>query len=196
MGTLGGFPHTGEHAIGCEGARPTHQQIHDMKQKIIDAVNEQIREEFESAYIYLAMSARLEGLSLRGAAMWMRMQAQEEVAHAMKFFDFLVRRGTEPVLGPIEKPRIGFDRPVEAFEAGLAHEQHITSCIHRLYDLAVEEREYPLQTLLHWFIDEQVEEEETAQEIIDNLRMAGESGEGLLLIDRELGLRTTAPAAE
>ena len=167
-----------------------------MKQKVIDAINEQIREEFESAYIYLAMSARLEGMGLRGGATWMRMQAQEEVVHAMKFFDFLVRRGALPVLESVGKPKVEFKRPVEAFEAGLAHERHITACIHKLYDLAVKERDYPLQTLLHWFIDEQVEEEETAQDIIDNLRLAGDSGEGLLLIDRELGQRTTEPEQE
>jgi ferritin len=165
-----------------------------MNKKVIDAVNVQIREEFESAYIYLALSAKLEAMALRGAATWMRLQAQEEVDHAMKFFDFLARRGAEPVLDTISKPKIKIAKPVEAFEAGLAHEKHITGCIHDLYDLAVAERDYPLQTLLHWFIDEQVEEEETAQEIIDNLRMAGESGEGLLLIDRELGQRT--PQAE
>ena len=165
-----------------------------MNKKVIDAVNVQIREEFESAYIYLALSARLEAMSLKGAASWMRLQAQEEVAHAMKFFDFLARRGAEPVLEAIAKPKVDISKPVQAFEAGLAHEKHITGCIHDLYDLAVSERDYPLQTLLHWFIDEQVEEEETAQEIIDNLRLAGESGEGLLLIDRELGQRT--PAAE
>lgn len=161
-----------------------------MKQKVIEAVNEQIREEFESAYLYLAMSVRYEGLNLRGAASWMRMQAQEEVAHAMKFFDFLVRRGAEPVLEALAKPEVTFARPIDGFEAGLAHERHITDCIHRLYDLAVAERDYPLQMLLHWFIEEQVEEEETAEEIINQLRMAGDSGEGLLLIDRELGQRT------
>lgn len=167
-----------------------------MKQNVIDAINVQIREEFESAYIYLAVSARLEGMGLKGAATWMRMQSQEEVVHAMKFFDFLVRRGAEPVLGAIAKPEINFKRPVEAFEAGLAHEKHITACINTLYDLAVEERDYPLQTLLHWFIDEQVEEEETAQDIIDNLRLAGDTGEGLLLIDRELGQRPAGPGEE
>lgn len=163
-----------------------------MKANVIEAINVQIREELESSYIYLAMSARFETLNLRGAASWMRNQAQEELVHAMKFFDFLVRRGAEPRLAAIAQPKATFDKPLQAFEEALAHEQHITSCIHKLYDLAVAERDYPLQTLLHWFIDEQVEEEETAEEIINNLKMVGTSGDGLFMIDRELGQRQAA----
>lgn len=165
-----------------------------MKAHVIEAVNGQIREEFESSYIYLAMSARFTTMNLPGAAAWMRQQAQEELLHAMKFFDFLVRRGAEPRLAAIAQPVVTFERPIEAFEKALAHERHITACIHALYDLAQKERDYPLQTLLHWFIDEQVEEEETATGIIDSLRLAGETGQGLFMIDRELGQRQAAPA--
>jgi ferritin len=107
----------------------------------------------------------------------------------MKFFDFLIRRGESPVLQTVEAPDEGFDNILEAFEEALRHEQHITHCINELYDLAQKERDYPLQTLLHWFIDEQVEEEEAAEAIIDSIRLAGQAGEALFMIDRELGLR-------
>jgi len=162
-----------------------------MKEKIVDAVNRQIQAEFQSAYHYLAMSARFEELNLKGAAQWMRTQWQEETVHAMKFFDFLVRRGGSPRLMVLSAPETEFNTAAEAFEETLEHERRVTALIHSLYDLAVEEKDYSLQTLLHWFIDEQVEEEEAAEEIIQSLKLAGESGEGLLLIDRELGQRTT-----
>jgi ferritin len=164
-----------------------------MKTNVVEAVNDQIREEFDSAYIYLAMSARLEELKLPGAASWMRNQAREEVIHAMKFFDFLIRRGEVPVLSALPQPSVGVSGIREAFDGALAHEKHITACIHKLYDLAQEERDYPLQTLLHWFIDEQVEEEEAAEAILDSLRLAGDTGEALFMIDRELGLRQPDP---
>jgi len=162
-----------------------------MKAKIEAAVNEQIKAEFQSAYHYLAMSARFEELNLKGAARWMRTQWQEETVHAMKFFDFLVRRGGKPELKSLKAPNSKFKTALEAFEETLTHERKVTELIHELYDLAVSERDYSLQTLLHWFIDEQVEEEEAAEEIIQSLKLAGESGEGLLMIDRELGQRTT-----
>ena len=160
-----------------------------MKKKIEAAINAQIQAEFQSSYDYLSMSSRFEEIGLKGAAQWMRTQWQEEVIHAMKFFDFLVRRGGTPALRQIDKPAILFETAKEAFELVLKQEQKVTSLIHNLYDLAVEERDYPLQTLLHWFIDEQVEEEEAAEEIIQALQLAGNSGQGLFLIDRELGQR-------
>ncbi len=160
-----------------------------MNNRIEDAINAQIQAEFQSAWDYLEMSSRLEELNFKGAARWMRTQWEEETIHAMKFFDFLVRRGGRPRLSTMDKPEIAFETPLEAFRLVLAHEKHVTSLINELYDLAVKERDYPLQTLLHWFIDEQVEEEEAAEDIIQSLLMAGDSGQGLFLIDRELGQR-------
>ncbi len=162
-----------------------------MKSRIVDAVNDQINAEFQSAYNYLAMSARFEEMNLRGAAQWMRIQWQEEIAHAMKFFDFLIRRGCAPQLKPLSEPKVKLNSALHGFEQTLQQEVKVTGLIHSLYDLAVSEKDYPLQTLLHWFIDEQVEEEEAAEEIIQSLKLAGESGEGLFLVDRELGQRTT-----
>ena len=165
-----------------------------MKSNIVEAVNNQIQAEFQSAYHYLAMSARFEELNLRGAAQWMRTQWQEETVHAMKFFDYLIRRGASPILKPLTEPKIKFKTAVDAFEDALKHEKKVTKLIHDLYDLAVQEKDYPLQTLLHWFIDEQVEEEEAVEEIIQSLKLAGDSGEGLFLVDRELGQRMDVEA--
>lgn len=160
-----------------------------MKESILKAVNKQIQAEFQSAYDYLAMSSRFEALNYPGAAGWMRAQWQEETAHAMKFYDHLVRRGASPTLLEVKAPSVTFDTALEAFEMVLEQERRVTKLIHELYALAINEHDYPLQTLLHWFIDEQVEEEEAAEAIIDSLRMAGDSGQGLLMIDRELGAR-------
>lgn len=167
-----------------------------MKESVERAINEQIRAEFYSAYVYLSMSARFEELNFKGAAQWMRMQWQEETAHAMKFFDFLIRRGGCPQLRSLSAPEVSFDTLLQAFEDALAQERDVTERIHALYELAVEKKDYSLRTLLHWFIDEQVEEEEAVEEIIQSLKLTGDTGEGLFLIDRELGQRTTAGAEE
>ncbi|MDA0683853.1 MAG: ferritin [Bacteroidetes bacterium] len=165
-----------------------------MNKRTLDAVNNQIQAEFQSAYIYLSMSAIFEDMKMSGAANWMRIQWQEETAHAMKLFDHLIRRGQAPDLQSITAPDVTFESALDAFEQVLEHERHVTRLIHSLYEVAVEEKDYALQTLLHWYIDEQVEEEENAEAIIDSLRLAGSSGQGLFMVDRELGLRT--PEAE
>ena len=153
------------------------------------AINDQIQAEFESAYIYLAMSAKFNEMGFGGIAHWLRLQWEEETAHAMKFYDFLLSRDGEVELKELKKPTIAFSSPLEAFEQVLAHEQYITGRIHELYDLATKHRDYPLQTLLHWFIDEQVEEEDAARAVIDTLRLIGDSSSNLFLLDRELGAR-------
>jgi len=117
------------------------------------------------------------------------MQWHEENTHALKFFDFLIRRGGCPNLQALTSPDVSFDTPLEAFEIALGREREVTSLIHELYELAVDKKDYSLRTLLHWFIDEQVEEEEAVEEIIQSIKLAGDSGEGLFLIDRELGQR-------
>jgi len=167
-----------------------------MNQRMLEAVNKQIQAEFQSAYIYLAMSARFEEMKMSGAANWMRIQWQEETDHALKLFDHVIRRGKSPELFEIFKPTVKFDTALDAFEQVLEHERHITKLIHELYGVAIEEKDYAMQTLLHWYIDEQVEEEENAEDIIDSIRLAGASGQGLFLVDRELGLRAPAPEGE
>lgn len=160
-----------------------------MKENIQQAVNDQIQAEFASAYLYLAMAAEMDGRGLKGFAQWLRIQWEEETQHALKFYDHVLRRDGTVSLKALEAPKVQFDTPLEAFEQVLEHEQYITRRINDLYDLAVTERDYPLQTLLHWFIDEQIEEEENAREIIDDLRLAGDARPSLFLLDRELGNR-------
>jgi len=160
-----------------------------MKQTIQDAINDQIQAEFESAYIYLAFSAKMDARNLKGFAHWLRLQWQEETQHAMKFYDFMLQRDGTVHLKALGEPDVDAETPLEVFELVLEHEQYITGRIHALYDLAVQENDYALQTLLHWFIDEQIEEEEAAREIIDNLRLIGDAGSSLFLLDRELGQR-------
>ncbi len=166
--------------------------IPPMKQNIQAAIHDQIQAEFASAYLYLALSARMDNLNLKGFAHWLRMQWQEETMHALKFFDFLLQRGGTVALKAIPEPDTAVETPLEAFETVLEHEQYITGRIHKLYALAVKEHDYPLQTLLHWFIDEQTEEEEAARAIIDDLRLIGDAGSSLFLLDRELGQRQAA----
>ena len=163
-----------------------HQNV---KASVEQAINEQIQAEFDSAYLYLAMSAKFNEMGLGGFAHWLRLQWEEETAHALKFYDFLLSRDGKIELGPLKKPEVSFDTPLEAFEQVLAHEQYITGRINELYSLAEEHRDYPLRTLLHWFIDEQVEEEDSARAVIDTLRLIGDSGSNLFLLDRELGAR-------
>ncbi len=160
-----------------------------VKEEVEKAVNEQILAEFQSAYLYLAMSAKFNEMGLAGFAHWLRLQWEEETAHALKFYDFLISRDGTISLGKIEKPKVSFESSLEAFQQVLEHEQYITSRINDLYDLATKHRDYPLQTLLHWFIDEQVEEEDSARAVIDTLRLIGDSGSNLFLLDRELGAR-------
>lgn len=160
-----------------------------IKQKIQDEINDQIQAEFQSGWLYLAYAAWFEGKNLDGFGHWMRMQWQEEQDHAMKLYDHMLRRGGTVELKDLEKPAVTAESATEAFEKVLDHERYITKRIHSLYDLAVEEDDYPLQTLLHWFIDEQVEEEENAATILERLEMIGEDGTSLYVLDRELAER-------
>ena len=161
----------------------------ELSKKMQDAVNKQINEELASAYIYLSMAAYCESINLPGFARWMRAQTNEEMAHAMKFYGFVHSRGGRVILEAIEKPPIEFDGPTDVFEKTLAHEQYITGCIHNLYGMAVEEKDYASLSTLQWFVDEQVEEEETASGILELLKMTGDKGQGLLMLDRQLGGR-------
>ncbi|MEX0746669.1 MAG: ferritin [Rhodothermales bacterium] len=160
-----------------------------MKQSIVEIVNAQIRAEFQAAYFYLAYAARFDLKGLPGFAAWMRKQWQEELEHGLKFYDFLLRRGASVELHALDKPAADSDSPVKVFERVLDHERHVTERIHKMYELAQAEKDYPLQTLLHWFIDEQVEEEDNAAKILDRLKMIGDSGAELYLLDKELGGR-------
>ena len=154
-----------------------------------DAINEQIKNELYSSYLYLAMSAYCEANNLPGFAHWLRVQSQEEIDHAMKFFGFVNERGGRVVLEAIDKPPVEFESPVEIFEETLNHERKVTAMINSLYELALEKKDYAAQVMLHWFIDEQVEEEANASYILDTLKAVGEKGQALVMLDRELAKR-------
>jgi len=161
---------------------------------IQNAINDQIKHEFFSSYLYLSMSAYFETLSLPGFARWMRVQSQEEHEHAMKFFDFLNDRGGSVELQALDQPAGEFQSALDVFEQSLAHERKVTALIHRLYELALKESDYATQTLLQWFITEQVEEEKNAGQIVEQLKMTGGEPSALLLLDRDLAGRGTAAA--
>lgn len=158
-------------------------------QAMQDAINEQIKNELYSAYLYLSMAAHFESKTLAGFANWLRLQAKEELGHAMKFFDFILERGGEVNLKAIDQPPSSWNSNLEAFEQVLAHEQKVTKNIHDLYELALKEKDYPSQVMLQWFIEEQVEEEKNATEIIEKLKMIEAHGTAVLMLDHELGKR-------
>lgn len=158
--------------------------------EVQDAMNEQIKNELYSAYLYLSMVAHFEAVNLPGFAHWMRMQSNEEVAHAMKFFDFINERGGRVELKAIEQPPVEWGSPLDIFESALNHEQKVTAMINNIYEIAVAQKDYASQNMLQWFIDEQVEEEKSAGDIVETLKMFGERDTVVLLMDRQLGERT------
>lgn len=161
-----------------------------MNERVVKSFNDQINEELFSSYVYLSMSAHFDNLNFPGFASWMRHQAQEEVAHAMRLFTHVTRRGGRIALKAIKEPPVEFGTPLDVFKAALSHEKHITGTIHSLFELALAEKDYPAQLELQWFISEQVEEEETASGIVEALEMAGDNQGALLMLDRELAGRT------
>ncbi len=160
-----------------------------LAKKVQDALNDQIQAEMASAYLYLAMAAYCEAMNLKGFGHWLRAQYNEEVGHAMKMFDYVIERGGQVALKAIEAPPAEFGSPADVFAKVLAHEQHVTARINSLYELAVAEKDYATQIFLQWFISEQVEEEASADEIIERMKLAGDKGSALVWLDKELGKR-------
>ncbi len=165
-----------------------------MTQKVIDVINNQIKEEFYSSYLYLALSAQLEAWNFKGAANWMLIQAKEEVDHAMGFFKFLTERGVAVKLEAIKKPEANVKNIQEVFEAGLKHEKFVTSLIGNIYEVAQAEKDYALISFIKWYIDEQVEEEANATEMIDKIKLIGSDGSALYLVDKDLAARVYVPS--
>lgn len=163
--------------------------------KLEEAINAQINAEFWSAYLYLSMSADFAAKGNPGFANWMHVQFKEEQDHALKFINFLVSRSAKVKLQPLAEVKSSWTSPLEAFEETLAHEKKVTKMINDLYALAVKEEDYATQSMLKWFIDEQVEEEETAQGLIDSLKMISNNGFGIYMLDKELASRTYTPLA-
>jgi ferritin len=161
------------------------------------ALNSQINAELYSSYLYLSMSAYCDSQNLAGMANWMRIQAQEEHTHAMKFFDFVNERDGRVLLTQIEAPKTEWTSPLDVFEETLAHEQKVTGLINDLVDLSLEEKDHASNTFLQWFVTEQVEEEATAKTILDKLKLIGDNPVALYMLDGELGQRTLpSPTAD
>ena len=164
-----------------------------MNEKIEQAFNEQINAETFSAYLYWSVSAYFASIGLDGFARWMTAQAQEEMLHASKFYNTILERGGNVTLTELDAPATEWDSPLEAFEAAYAHEQYITGRIDDLMNLAIEESDHASKSLLQWFVDEQVAEEDSVLQIVDQLKLIGDDGRGLLMLDRELGQRVFTP---
>jgi ferritin len=159
-------------------------------QALLDAMNEQITHELFSAYSYLSLSAWCEASNLPGLAHWMRIQAEEEIEHAMKFFHFILDRGGRVRLQSIAQPPVDCDSPLDVFEKALAGEQRVTGLIDNLYALAVREQDFAGQNFLNWFVEEQVEEEKIATQVIETLKLIGNDKPALVMLDRELANRS------
>lgn len=167
-----------------------------INKKIEAAINNQINAEMFSAYLYKAMSAYFSDINLTGMAAWMNLQAQEEMTHALKFYDYIIERGGRVKLMAIEEPAFEWSSPIDAFKASYEHEQYITSRINELADLAIKEKDHATGIMLQWFVTEQVEEEANVSEIVSKMEMIADSKNGLYMLDKELGGRGAAPSEE
>lgn len=166
-----------------------------LTEAVQNALNDQIQKELYSSYIYLSMAAYFETENLPGAANWMRIQHQEELAHAMKFFDYINDRAGRVQLQALGQPPLTFASPLAVFEEALAHERKVSKSIHDLYALAVTESDYPTQSMLQWFITEQVEEEKTAGDVVARIKMIQDSPAAMYMLDQEFAARTLGVAA-
>lgn len=161
----------------------------NMNKTVNRTLNDQIHMELESSYLYLALSAYYDSKDLPGFAHWMRAQSREEYGHAMRLFDYLLTRGATVDLDALGKPAGGFTSPVRAFDQILEHERSVTRAIHQLYESALAEGDHATSVELHWFIQEQVEEEKAAADVAAQLRLTGDQPLGLLIIDRQMAKR-------
>ena len=160
-----------------------------IKEKMLNALNEQINAEQYSSLLYLSMSAYFSNKGLPGFANWMYIQFQEEMTHANKFFNYVNERGGKVQLKAIAQMPTEFDGVIDIFEKTQVHEQFVTSLINKLVDIAIEERDHAAQSFLKWFVDEQVEEEANVQEILDTLKLINGQGNGIFMLDREMRQR-------
>lgn len=160
-----------------------------ISEKMAAAINDQIKAEFDSAYIYLGMAAYFQDCNLPGMAHWMEKQYHEELEHAERFIEHLYERGARVKIGEIAKPRESYDGPLSVFKESLRHERYVTERIDKLMDQAIEEKDHATSSMLRWFVDEQVEEEANVEAIVRNLEFVGDSHASIYLLDKELGGR-------
>ncbi len=162
-----------------------------LSSKMQEALNEQVNAEMYSAYIYLSMGAWFEEQNLSGFANWMKVQAQEEMAHAMKIYGFIFERGGKVAFKAIDAPPAEWDSPTAVFQHVLEHEQKVTGLINNLVDLAEQENDRATCSFLQWFVDEQVEEEASADQVVKQLEMVGDSPGPMFMLNNLLGQRQT-----
>ena len=160
------------------------------------ALNEQVNWELYSSYFYLSMSSYFASNSLAGCANWMRVQAQEELFHAIKIYDYINARGGRAVLAAIAQPPAEWKTPLHVFEEVLSHEQKVTSLINGLVNLALDERDHATNNFLQWFVSEQVEEEASASSVLEKFKLIGKDKSGFFAIDLELAKRVFTPPAQ
>ncbi len=163
-----------------------------LKDSVQEALNEQVKHEFYSAHVYLAMCAWFEDQGLPGFASWMRMQYQEELGHGIRIFDFINDRDGKVIIEGVDAPPTSWDSPLAAFEAAYENEKAVSKSIDDLYDLAGKENDHATRVMLQWFITEQVEEEASTKQAVDRLKLAGNDSSALLVLDQQLGSRTSA----
>jgi len=177
------------------GPMPDERRQAVLEKEIEEALNDQLNKELYSSYLYLSMAAYFESRNLLGFANWMRVQAQEELIHAMKFYDFINERDGRVLLKSIEGPPVEWKSPLEVFQQTSEHERKVTDSINGLVDLSESKSDHATRAFLQWFVTEQVEEEASAAEILGNLELVADSRGGLFMLNRELGQRVfTAPA--
>ena len=167
-----------------------------LTEKMQTALNGQLNAELYSSYLYLSMNAYFKTVNLDGFANWMYYQAQEELEHSLKFYDFVIQRGGKVQLTQIAAPPTEWDSPMAVFEATLAHEQKVTGLINDLVEIAHEERDHATHIFLQWFVSEQVEEEENVGGVLEQLKLMGDAKGGLFMIDRELAKRSPSGSSE
>jgi ferritin len=164
-----------------------------LNKKVYDALNKQMNNEIYSAYLYLSMSSYAGSIGLKGSANWFMVQYQEEMAHAMKFFNFINSRGEHTQLAAISAPPSEYKNLLDMMEKTLAHELFITASLNELTDLVLTEKDHASHIFLQWFVTEQIEEEENDRDIIGKLKLIGDNGQGILMLDAELGARVFTP---
>jgi ferritin len=169
------------------------EEVFMLSEKLLDALNEQMKNEFYSAYLYKAMAAYFEAEDLPGFAHWMKLQALEELCHGEKFFDYICEAGGRAALRAIDAPQADYDSPLGVFDFSLKHEQFVSESINQLMTLAKQEGNHATEIFLQWFITEQVEEEASFGLVLKKLNRLAGDGRGLMMMDQEMGQRTFAP---
>ncbi|MHC4644539.1 MAG: ferritin [Planctomycetota bacterium] len=166
-----------------------------ISKKMQDALNEQVNAELYSGYLYLSMEAYFESVNLPGFASWMRVQTQEEMMHAMKMYDYVNERGGRVTLKAIDCPPTEWKSPLAVFQAVYEHEQKVTSLINNLVNLALEEKDHAAHIFLQWFVNEQVEEEKSADDVVQKLKLMADAPGGMYMLDNEMAQRVFTPPA-